>query len=64
MTFRDLYVFFTFGRRTFTWSLHPLRDNKLRMDWEETDMADFWFLALTLLFFVVALGYTFGCDKL
>jgi len=27
-------------------------------------MQDFAFLAVTLLFFVLSIGYTFGCDKL
>jgi len=27
-------------------------------------MQDFWFLAVTLVFFAAAIGYTYGCDKL
>lgn len=27
-------------------------------------MADFWFLLATVVFFVAAIGYTYGCDKL
>ena len=31
---------------------------------EATGMQDFLFLATTLVFFVIAIGYTYGCDRL
>jgi len=31
---------------------------------EEMKMQDFWFLAVVLVFFAAAIGYTHGCDKL
>ena len=31
--------------------------------WEET-MQDFLFLATVLVFFVITIGYTYGCDRL
>ena len=31
---------------------------------QEASMQDFWFLAITLAFFALALGYTHGCDRL
>jgi len=27
-------------------------------------MADFAFLAITVVFFIVSIGYTYGCDRL
>jgi len=27
-------------------------------------MQDFWFLAITVAFFALAIGYTHGCDRL
>ena len=37
----------------------PMKQNGGRRD-----MEDFWFLATTLAFFVIAIGYTYGCDRL
>ena len=34
------------------------------MESEEGIMQDFLFLGTVLVFFVVAVGYTYGCDKL
>ena len=31
---------------------------------EATEMQDFLFLATTLVFFVIAVGYTYACDRL
>ena len=31
---------------------------------KERQMQDFWFLAVTFAFFAIAVGYTYGCDKL
>ena len=30
----------------------------------EASMQDFWFLITAVLFFVIAIGYTYGCDRL
>ena len=37
---------------------------KVRLLTEEMKMQDFWFLAVVLVFFAAAIGYTHGCDKL
>jgi len=31
---------------------------------KEATMVDFWFVMTTVVFFAVAIGYTYGCDKL
>ena len=31
---------------------------------EAAEMQDFLFLATTLVFFAIAIGYTYGCDRL
>jgi len=31
---------------------------------KEAQMPDFWFLLTTIAFFVLAIGYAAGCDKL